>query len=218
MSRRSRPPVRIGRAEWKLRDDRLFLVATEDTYAPKQYFDGLSLSRVKVVVLETPEGSGLCAPCHVVERLSERLQKAKQAGEVQDDDQSWVLMDTDHHVNENHKKSFIEALDSARKSGFQIAISNPSFEIWLLLHHADLDGAVSYRSSVSVQKELVRVLGNYDKSRLDAACFPIAKIPEAIRRARALEDSPDNPKGYWPTKPGTRVYLLLEALGFGKQK
>lgn len=218
MSRPSQSPVRIGRAERELRDDRVFLVATEDTYAPKQYFDGLSLGRVRVVVLPTPEGSGLCAPCHVVERLSAHFRDAKEAGNVQDDDEFWVLMDTDHHVNENHEKGFIEALDSARKSGFRIAISNPSFEIWLLLHHVDLDGAVSHRSSASVQRELATVLGSYDKSKLDATLFPIARIPEAIRRARALEDSPDDPKGYWPTRPGTRVYRLMEALGLGKQK
>jgi hypothetical protein len=218
MSRASRSPVRIGRVERALRDDRVFYVATEDTYAPKQYFDGLSLRRLKVVVLPTPEGSGLSAPSHVVERLFEHFRNAKLAGDVQDDDEFWVLMDTDHHVSENHKTSFIRALDSARQSGFRIAISNPSFEIWLLLHHSDLDGAVSFGSSTSVETQLTAILGSYDKSKLDATRFPIAKIPAAIRRARALEASPDHPKSYWPEKPGTRVYLLLEALGFGAQE
>jgi hypothetical protein len=218
MIRLSRSPVRIGRAERKQRDDRLFLVATEDTYAPKQYFQGLSLSRVTVVVLETQEGSGLCAACHVVERLSEAFRNAKQAGHVQHNDEFWVLMDTDHHVNPNHQKAFIQALKAADQSGFQIAVSNPSFELWLLLHHDDLDGAASYCSSASVQKALKAVLGSYDKRKIDTARFPISKVPDAIRRARALEDSPDDPKGYWPPKPGTRVYRLMEAIGPGKRK
>jgi hypothetical protein len=54
-----RKPLSIGRAERTRRDDRFFVVAAEDTYAPDQYFKGLEFPRVKVVLLPTPKDSGL---------------------------------------------------------------------------------------------------------------------------------------------------------------
>ena len=48
MSLLARKPVRIGRAQREARDDRVFLVATEDTHAPAQYFAELAFPRVKV--------------------------------------------------------------------------------------------------------------------------------------------------------------------------
>jgi hypothetical protein len=67
MSLLNRKPLSIGRAQRSLRDDRVFVVATDDTYAPQQYFEHLALARVKVIVLPTPKDSGLSSPSHVVE-------------------------------------------------------------------------------------------------------------------------------------------------------
>lgn len=67
MSRQERVLPSLGRAARRERDDRIFVVATEDTYVPKQYFEALALSRVRVLVLETRDKDS--APGQVVERL-----------------------------------------------------------------------------------------------------------------------------------------------------
>ena len=83
----TRKAIRIGRAQRELRDDRIFVVATEDTYAPQQYFEKLSMPRVKVIVLSTPPGSGLCAPEHVVERLKNAFDESRSRNEIQTGDE-----------------------------------------------------------------------------------------------------------------------------------
>ena len=51
MSLLNRRPISIGREQREFRDDRVFVVATDDTFAPEQYFKHLALRRVRVLVL-----------------------------------------------------------------------------------------------------------------------------------------------------------------------
>ena len=212
MSLLGRRPISIGRAGRERRDDRFFVVAAEDTYAPSQYFDGLDFHRVKVVVLPTPPGSGLSAPEQVVDRLKDAFQQAKKNRECQEDDEFWVLLDTDHHVKDTHLRGTTEALSQARHVGFEVAISNPCFELWLLLHHEELQPEQQLRSCDAVEERLKAVMGSYDKTAIARDAFPLTKVPDAIRRARALEANPDAPEGRWPVGTGTRVYRLLESI------
>jgi hypothetical protein len=209
----TRKPVRIGRAERDLRDQPFFLVATEDRYAPKQYFDALPFPLVKVIVLETQEAEN-SAPAHVVARLKKAFDDATKTGDIQPNDEFWILLDTDHRTRGAHIRGTVQALDEARQRGFEIAVSNPSFELWLLLHHIDLPADMEARplTAAEIEQRLRDTLGSYNKTGLDPENFPLSAIPQAIRRARRLEAAPDNPRGYWPDKTGTRVYRLLEKI------
>lgn len=210
MSLLKREPLSIGRAQRERRDDRVFVVAAEDTYAPSQYFEHLPLPRVKVIVIPTPVNSGLSSPGHVVDRLKAAFTAVKRRGEIQSGDEFWVCLDTDHHVRDTHLRGTLEALRNARQAGFELAISNPCFELWLLLHHVDVTRGTVYGNGAPVVKVLREILGSYDKTAIRGGMFPLAKVPDAIRRARALETAPDDPAGYWPETTGTRVYQLLE--------
>ncbi|WP_157837102.1 RloB family protein [Geminisphaera colitermitum] len=188
-------------------------MATEDRYAPKQYFDALSFPSVKIIVLETQEEES-SAPSQVVARLKHAFDNAAKAGNIQPNDEFWILLDTDHRTQGAHVRGTVQALDEARQRGFEIAVSNPSFELWLLLHHVDLPAGMESRppAAAEVEKLLRDTLGSYNKSKIDPRMFPATSIPPAIRRARRLETIPDNPQGYWPEKTGTRVYRLLEKI------
>jgi hypothetical protein len=190
------------------RDDRLFFVATEDTCAPKQYFDFLGQTRIHVFVLETPAGEGHSSPEHVVGRLEE----ARKGYVLNEDDEYWLLLDTDHWVEPNHRKGLMTALGRARQQGFQIAISNPCFDLWLLLHHEDVAPAQVFDGCGEVGKRLRQVLGEFNKRCLKAEYYPADKVKEAVRRARSLEKTPDQPEGFFPERTGTRVYRLVERL------
>ena len=212
MSLISHKPVRIGRGQRELRDDRVFVVATEDTYAPEHYFKGLPMPRVKVLVL--PTDSGLSSPEHVVLRLKEAFEHVTKQKQVQQGDEFWVLLDADHHTEGTHLKNLLKALLQARQSGFEVAISSPCFELWLLLHHADVPPGTVFTQCKEVAAKLAEVLGGYDKTAIQEGRFKLAHLPDAIRRARALEENPDAPEGLWPKTVGTRVYRLFEsALG-----
>jgi len=212
MSLITRKPVSIGRAQRIQRDDRCFVVATDDTDAPKQYFDALAFPRVKILVLETLRDSGMSAPVHVVRRIKDAFERCKNAGEVQADDEFWVLLDTDHHLKPNHIDGTRDAVRTATQAGVNIAFSNPCFELWLLLHHADVPRGTVFKNYEALKPELEKAVGKYDKTALRSGHFPQTRIPDAIRRARVLETSPDSPNGYWPESTGTRIYRLFERI------
>ena len=208
--------ISIGRAEREFRDDRFFVVAAEDTYAPDQYFDGLSIPRVKVLVIPTPGGSGHSAPIHVVERLKEAKRLLKEKGEIQADDEFWVLVDTDHHFEDSHIAGTIRALKEASHAGFFHAVSNPCFELWLLLHHEELPAGTAFANPQQVEDRLRQVLGSYNKRSIQSERFTLDGARLAIARARVLESNPDNPSDDWPAANGSRVYRLMERVLGGR--
>lgn len=216
MSLLNRQPVRVGRAQRKERDDRLFLVATEDSDAPKQYFEHLRFPRVQVVVIPTPKEDCRSAPRDVVDRLKDAFKKARSEKEVLEDDEFWVLLDTDHRTQGTHVRGTMEAIRDARAVRFEVAFSRPCFELWLLLHHADVLPEEKVEGSAPGAEELESrlrgILGGYNKTKIKAEHFPVNLVPEAIRRARALEQNPDSPAGLWPEVLGTRVYRLMERI------
>jgi|ERR1051325_5927454 hypothetical protein len=207
MSLLNRSPISIGRGERKLRDDRVFVVATDDTYAPSQYFKHLPLPRVKIVVLPTPVNSGLSAPVHVVERLKDAFQSVSQRKQVQSGDEFWVLLDTDHYFQANNIAGTLAAMQNAQHVGFEIAVSNPCFELWLLLHHYDVTAGTVFKNCDEVGQQIRTVLGGYNKTSIKAGQFTLDRVPVAIRRARALESGPNAP---WPSQTGTHVFRLME--------
>ncbi len=208
-----RKPARIGRAIRNLRDDRVFVVATEDTHAPEQYFRIFLLPRVKIVVLPTPMGSGKSAPRDVVERLKSAFEGYRQSKEIQPDDEFWVLLDTDHHFGDTHLPSTLTALRDAGNSGFNLAISNPCFELWLLLHHRDVQPAsVEFSKCASVNTALRTLLPGYAKNSLRPDQFPLPRIREAAQRAKRLAESSGDVSERWPKQPGTQIYKLVEQI------
>ncbi|MFT3782312.1 MAG: RloB family protein [Nibricoccus sp.] len=211
MSLLNRKPRPISRALLKERDDRIFFVATEDRYAAAQYLGFLREARVHIVVLPTEEGMASAAS-HVVARLAAKHTEAKKECEILEDDEFWILVDTDHQINEAHKSSFVAALNDARGRGFKIAVSNPCFELWLLLHHESVERNRPLNGYSAVEDRLRAKLGGYNKTNLKAEHFPPDLRVVAIERARSLENDPNNPSGYWPDPMGSRVYLLLEAI------
>ena len=59
-----------------------------------------------------------------------------------------------------------------------------------------------------LEKELIELLGSYNKSNLDTKPF-MDKVYFAIERARELDTSPSD---RWPQGLGTRIYQLAEEI------
>lgn len=193
------------------RDARLYVVATEDTYAPAQYFHALQerelidRSRVRVITLATEDCHS--APGHLLKRLDEyRVSLDAMLKE----DELWAVFDVDHHRD----KELSAVVTAAGQKGYRLAVSNPCFEIWLLLHETDdVSAVVTYKDdSEAAQRcvaELRRVLGgSYNKSRIDAERLTHSSVNAAITRAARME----NPAERWPARVGTHVHRLVQRL------
>lgn len=193
-------PRPIKRTAESLRDDRLFIVACDDTYAPKQYFDSFRITRIQVHVIPTENGTS-SAP-YVLERL---LQV-----EHDDDDELWMLLDTDHCTSKGHLKTYIQAISEAKERGIQVALSKPCFELWLLLHHLDENGIDSLKNAKQVELALRKTLGSYNKTSLDPRNFPLESVVLAYKRAEAIDKKVSG--GHIPDRNSSRVYLLWKAI------
>src|ERR1700744_5098409 len=108
--RNARP---LTRDPQTLRDDRLFIIACDDTYAPKQYFDFFRITRVQVHVVPTVNGTSTAGA--VLDRLL--------TFDHDPDDELWMLLDTDHCIEGAHLKEFTDALLRAADQGVNIALS-----------------------------------------------------------------------------------------------
>lgn len=201
MTLNPRQPRPLTRDAASLRDDRLFIVACDDTFAPKQYFSFFRLRRVQVHVVPTPP-DGTSAASHVLDRV--------QRIEHEDDDERWLLLDTDHYAQGAHLASLTETLREARQQGIQVALSKPSFELWLLLHHVEETALGPLSVARDVEERLRAQLGRYNKTRLRREDYPPASMAAACQRAERLDASVAG--GEIPQGSTTRVYLLLRAM------
>lgn len=183
------------------RDDRLILVVSEDTYAPKQYFELVWANRVRVEV--APAGAGQSSPKAVLEG-ARILRKQKPFEEY---DECWLLMDTDHWFTGNHRENTMRTISEARAEGFRVALSNPCFELWLLLHHEDIAPAQPFEDCKSVGKRLAALLGGYNKGNVRTRPFTVENALAAISRGRQL--TPLQTPFPIPN-PGTEVWQLVE--------
>lgn len=191
------------------RDAWLVVVATEDTHAAPQYLHALQQqgivdqSRVRILVLATEDGRSALA--HLLERLDEHQRSLDQR---LDQDEFWAVFDVDHHRD----AELAEAATKASQKGYRLAGTNPCFELWLLLHETDdvsnvTTHAQDSKAAQRCESELRRVLGRYNKTRIDAARITRESVDQAIARARRMDDG-----SAWPSSVGTHVHRLIERL------
>lgn len=178
MRRRDRSRRPAHRREKLEPRDRVLAVCEGKNTEP-QYLEGLrrycrnSLIRVKIV-----PGAGV--PLTLVRRAKELKRDADHEAKRYGDsflayNQVWCVFDQDEHPN------ILEALDLARRSEIQIALSNPCFELWLMLHFQERPGQLSRHEA---RRAMRRHITNYDK-KIDFSDYA-KRYPDAVRRAAAI--------------------------------
>jgi len=194
---------------------RLIIIATEGTHTEKKYFEDMVTQyyhnpRVHVQVLERLTSAS--SPEHVLKVLNS-FEKEYLLGK---DDELWMVIDLDRW----HNRELGSVAAQCKQKDYRLAVSNPCFELWLLLHVKSPDDytdvelqELAENKHVSekrtrLERELLDKLGSYNKSNPDTSKFlPFVDI--AIERARALDPHPEH---RWPNGLGTRVYLLAETI------
>ena len=181
----------------KLPYRKLFVIATEGAKTEPQYFDILRKLKSEQVTISIPEGKNKSDPENVLKRMKEHLKKEG----LKSSDEAWRVVDKDRWRDEQ-----IEKLHewTKQKENYGLALSNPRFEYWLLLHF--VDGDIS--STQNIEKLLNSHLPNYSQNKaVDSQKITLKRIEEAISRA-IKRDTP--PCEDWPRLPyRTTVYKLV---------
>mgnify|MGYP004662359227 FL=1 len=201
------------------RDARLIVIATEGKDTERIYFTALAKEytnpRVHVHILERSENEqNNSSPEHVLKQLNDYKSKY----ELEADDELWLVVDKDQWKDKMLSRV---ATECALEVSMHMALSNPCFELWLLLHLEDAASLTpeehilwmenrrkSKNADPYLKVRLRQKMGTYHESYYDAMTL-IAHIEDAIKRARALDKTPTD---RWPQTLGTRVYLLAESV------
>lgn len=180
--------------------NRFVVVAMEGAETEPKYFELFRTPRDHVVQYKPVNNPNhKSKPADVIQRLDRAFRDYKRGK-----DEGWLVIDRDAW-----QETDLDAVcRDARKNGYQVALSNPCFELWLYLHLCD---NTAFADRHACQARLASVLtdytpnkkGSYDPESLRA------HIARAIKRAAALDIHPHTP---WPTNQCTRVYKLVESL------
>jgi hypothetical protein len=184
---------------------RRLLVVCEGEITEPQYFRGLErFLRDATLSIEIPPERG--EPKNLVEVAkkfnSAAVQDAWRSG---DDnlrfDEVWCVFDRDDH------ERFNTSCQMARDNLFKLAVSNPSFELWLLLHFQDNPGA-QHRDRI--EQVLRGKIHDYDKA-VDFKMFN-AGLNDAGARAKRIGDHAREDGENLYANPSTSVFLLVASM------
>jgi len=196
---RRRPPRREPK--------RRILVLCEGGVTEAGYFKNLrSEHRNQLVDVEIDPQGGV--PKTLVERAAARKKEAEREARSQRDDflrydEVWCVFDVDEHPH------LPDAQQQARDNGIELAVSNPCFELWALLHFQDHSAFVERRR---LRGMLKRHLPGYDKA------LPYERLrpgyTQAVQRATDLDRRREE-AGVVGGNPSTGVYRLTEKIRLG---
>jgi hypothetical protein len=183
-----------------LRDTRILFIGIEggsdSTSREHRYFDIFKKDNLKIQIRVYPSEENRSSPNHVLAHLKRQLEQEN----LYPDDEKWLVIDVDRYTD--HLR---EVAKECKDAGIELAVSNPCFEYWLLLHYQE-----PLRDQVEECRDIKPVLSRYmeadpNKSEGYDKMFK-QRAHDAVRRAKELDNSQDR----WPQHNGSRVYRIIE--------
>ena len=205
--RRSRAQAPLRRRGPSRSPKRTFLVFCEGRRTEPDYLKALKsepavrdLASVDIRIHEDTLGS---APLTLVKAAADA--RARHGQDQSEIDEVWCLFDVEWPENHPNLK---EARALAQRSNVKVAVSNPCFELWLLLHFQDQAAPLDTNAAQ-------RLLRDHDDGRgksLNGATY-MPRRAEAADRARSLEDRhKGNGTSFPKNNPSSGMHRFLDAV------
>lgn len=124
--------------------------------------------------------------------------------DISNGDQVWCVFDADHHTDQE-----IQQAKQIAGEEVNICLSNPSFELWYLLHFCYYDSRISNTDLINKLKQHIP---NYQKNK-NYFSELFAKRPDAIKFAKRLNQKHENEGTELlstNSNPSTQVFRLVE--------
>ena len=185
------------------------LIVCEGAETEPNYFeslrDHLKLSTIRVKIKDRAG-----APISVVDEAQAQVEKRKQ--DIRDGrtnvptfEAVWCVFDVE---NPRHNQTFDRAVQTADQNNFQLAVSNPAFEFWYVLHFERTTRP--FADGDELKEYLKRHLPGYH------AAMPVfdelvASTQTAVRHAKSILEKHPQGEQRFPN-PSTRVHLLVEEM------
>jgi hypothetical protein len=161
---------------------RKILIAYEGMGAEKGYFNAIrQCLRLQPTRFILAPHTGTDPYTIVKQAISSREEQISDEAWIEGDS-AWAIFDGDEHIR-NDLQRWNNALQTAGKKKINLAISNPCFEFWYLIHFQDHSANLNNKQAESSLKIHIP---NYEKSKI---LYPEPLGPltqDAIQRARQL--------------------------------
>lgn len=178
------------------------LVSSEGSVTEPLYFYHLQQNLLgNRVVFDFCTETGKSAPEHVLKRMIMRLNKTA----LRPGDEAWLVIDKDRWSPEQIIPLAEWANEASPHIKRRLLVSNPCFELWVLLHAQSVIPPISAREIAGC---LGGLLPGYDK-KVPKAFVTLDRVWDAIARAKAMHP-PSAPA--WPEKTGTTLHEAIEEL------
>ncbi len=204
-----------------IRDARLIVIACEGSETEPRYFAALKAafqkSNLQVEILSRKEW-GIAATNSAAKHVIECLNRFKKQYNIAKDDELWILLDGDKDNFSEGQLSEIAQLCTQKK--YNLALSNPTFEVWLLLHFENIalydtdkqkelleNEKVSNNKRI-LEKQLETHLEGYNKAKFHVTPL-MENVKTAIEHATLL---PLSPNERWHLGLGTRVHEVVKTI------
>lgn len=188
----------FSRLSQERRFRKLFVIATEGEKTEPQYF-GMFNNLCSVISIKCLTSSGDNSP----DKVLKRMRKYIRDFELMSTDEAWIVVDKDQWNDDQLSELYNWTLSS---DNYGLALSNPKFEYWLLLHFED---GKRIKSPLDCDNRLKKYIKHYNK-KLNFHIFNIEQINQAIERAKSKDNPPCSD---WPRTIGsTTVYRLVERI------
>jgi hypothetical protein len=187
---------------------RKILICCEGSKTEPHYFNAIrgemGAPKERLIVLPTPHTD----PLGIVTEVRDYRKELRTDGDWGKADTAWAVFDGDEHIQADAVR-WHEAIDMARANAISLAITNPSFEYWYLIHFQD------QRSNIhrdSAKARLAAHVPGYEKSRV-LYPDPLGPLTE-VAIARAAVICEEIVRDLHPTyrNPCTYVHSLVSDL------
>lgn len=187
---------------------RRILIACEGEKTEYGYFEdirkSLRMEPNKIIVLK-PETSD---PPGIVRQALEERTYRQQEKVWDEDDIAWAVFDGDEH-KANNIENWHQALRVAQEKDIHLAISNPSFEYWYLLHYQDQTGYLTRQQALTLLRTHVPKYEKHDvlyrKELQPRTENAISRAKQVVNQSLAYALEPYS-------NPCTHVWELVELI------
>lgn len=165
------------------------------------YFNGLKTRESGVEIIAVHGGTN---PMHIVKHAEERM-STKWSIDFDEGDSVWCAFDVDENSNSDIK----DANQHAKTKNIRIALSNPCFELWFLLHYKQIFSQITRQKAKTELKTFIR---DYEKNKKINHLLK-DKLSSAIDHAKKLNQIHQKKKIELISResnPSTQVFELVE--------
>ena len=205
----SRPLVRSHLSVEEQGEGKVFLIVVEGEKTEPQYLKGLRdrlrLTSAHVVLA----GAGATDPANIVRKAIELREERRKLAEESlhvKYDEVWAVFDREAQ-NHPRGRQMPQAIELAMKNEIRIAVSNPCFEFWLLLHYYFT--TKPFAGPAQVIAELCNYIPKYRKADLPISDL-MGRIGNAVKHATQCDKHHSDCDG--DGNPSSGVHLLAVSL------